>query len=86
MLINGHWTEIPKDMAGFSLMEVIAPYDRRLIGHIPEAGYEDVDNAISAADSAFRKNQLTTDERFKILSKTSRLLDERKRQSPVHLH
>lgn len=78
MLINGHWTEIPKDMAGSSLMEIRAPYDGKLIGHIPEASREDVDNAISAADSAFRKNQLTPDERFEILSKTSRLLYDRR--------
>ncbi len=78
MLINGHWTKISEGMTGTGFIEIKAPYDGKLIGSVPEASFEDVNYAITAADTAFRETKLTPDERFEILSKTSRLLEERR--------
>lgn len=61
-------------------MEVNAPYDGRVIGTIPEASLEDVNDAITAAENAFRKIRLNPHERYKILSRTSQLLEENREE------
>lgn len=78
MLINGQWTKIPAGKTDTTFIEILAPYDGKVIGAIPEASPEDVDNAISAAENAFRENRLTPHERYEILSTTAHLLEERK--------
>ncbi len=51
MLINGQWTKIPAGKTDTTFIEILAPYDGKVIGAIPEASPEDVDNAISAAEN-----------------------------------
>ena len=77
MLINGQWRGSAKEDSSTRFIDVRAPYDGRIIGRIPEAGRDDVEDAIAAADSAFRKTRLSPYERYEILLKTSSLLNER---------
>ncbi len=77
MLINGRWRGSTKEDSSTKFIDVQAPYDGRIIGRIPEATRNDVEDAIAAADSAFRKTRLTPYERYEILHKTSSLLNER---------
>ena len=77
MLINGQWRGSAKEDSSTRFIDVRAPYDGRIIGRIPEAGRDDVEDAIAAADSAFRKTRLSPYERYEILLKTSILLNER---------
>src|SRR4030066_2028049 len=77
MLINGQWRGSAKEDSSTKFIDVRAPYDGRIIGRIPEAGRDDVEDAIAAADSAFRKTRLSPYERYDILLKTSSLLNER---------
>lgn len=76
MLINGQWRGTAEARKDTNLIEVKAPFNGRVIGLIPEAGTEDVNDAIAAAEDAFRKRRLYPNERYEILSKTARLLDE----------
>lgn len=80
MLINGRFIKAPegKPDYGVGVREVRAPFNGKVIGVIREAGQEDVNSAITAAYSAFHTSKLTPNERYEILFKTSRLLDERK--------
>ena len=80
MLINGAWRNFTAEKKGSNVTEVKAPYDGRLIGLIPEAGIQDVNDAIEAADTAFRKNRLSPYERYEILSNTSRILESRREE------
>jgi acyl-CoA reductase-like NAD-dependent aldehyde dehydrogenase len=77
MLINGQWKESKEKDTSAKYIEVKAPYDGRIIGLIPEAGRQDVEDAIAAAYSAFREIRLSPHERYEILLKTSRLLNEK---------
>ena len=77
MLINGQWRGSAKEDSSTKFIDVRAPYDGRIIGRVPEAGRDDVEDAIAAADSAFRKTRLSPYERYEILLKTSSLLNER---------
>ena len=77
MLINGQWRGSAKEDSSTRFIDVRAPYDGRIIGRIPEAGRDDVEDAIAAAASAFRKTRLSPYERYEILLKTSSLLNER---------
>src|SRR3972149_5533534 len=77
MLINGQWRGSAKEDSSTKFIDVRAPYDGSIIGRIPEAGRDDVEDAIAAADSAFRKTRLSPYERYEILLKTSSLLNER---------
>src|SRR4030066_731792 len=80
MLINGQWRGSAKEDSSTKFIDVRAPYDGRIIGRIPEAGRDDVEDAIAAADSAFRKTRLSPYERYEILLKTSSLLNERQEE------
>ena len=77
MLINGEWKVPAKESPSEKFIEVRAPYDGRIIGRIPEASKDDLECAIAAADSAFRKTRISPYERYEILLKTSSLLNER---------
>lgn len=77
MLINGQWKDSAKAGSSAKFIDVRAPYDGRIIGRIPEAARDDVEEAIAAADTAFRKTRLSPYERYEILLKTSSLLNER---------
>ncbi len=77
MLINGKWRESSREVPSTKYIDIRTPYDGRIIGRIPEAGRIDVEDAIAAADSAFRKTRLSPYERYEILLKTSNLLNER---------
>lgn len=77
MLINGQWIDSVKDVSSVKYIDVRSPYDGSIIGRIPEAGKDDVDNAIEAAVSAFKKTRLSPYERYEILLRTSVLLKER---------
>ena len=80
MLINGQWKESKEAKNSANTIEVKSPYDGRTIGFVPEAGRTDVEDAIAAADSAFRKIKLSPSERYEILLKTSGLLNERQEE------
>ena len=77
MLINGQWKDSAEEGSSAKFIDVRAPYDGRIIGRIPEAGRNEVEEAIAAADSAFKKTRLSPYERYEILLKTSCLLNER---------
>ena len=80
MLINGQWKESKEAKNSTNTIEVKSPYDGRTIGFVPEASRTDVEDAIAAADSAFRKIKLSPSERYDILLKTSGLLNERREE------
>lgn len=74
MLIDGQWKGTGRD----NTIEVKAPYDGRIIGTIPEANGDDIEEAVSAAERVFKKTRLTPYERYEVLSKTSHLIRENK--------
>lgn len=76
MLINGQWREAQIGRADSITINVLAPYDSRWIGSIPQASAKDVDDAIAAAETAFLKIKLSPQERSEILSNTSSLIIE----------
>ncbi len=80
MLINGQWRGVIAGRTDAAVIKVRAPYDGRSIGFIPEAGRKDVDDAITAAETAFRQRRLSPYERYEILSNTSRLLEAQKEE------
>lgn len=83
MLIDGEWREWKGELTGkrdTALIEVKAPYSGRVIGLIPEASLKDVHEAITAAETTFRKGRLNPHERYDILLNTSRLLEARKEE------
>ncbi len=80
MLINGQWKGSKEAENSANTIEVKSPYDGKTIGFVSEAGRTDVEDAIAAADSAFRKIKLSPSERYEILLKTSGLLNERQEE------
>lgn len=77
MLIHGQWRGSSGEVSSAKYIDIRAPYDGRILGRIPEADRIDVEDAIAAADSAFRTTKLSPYERYEILLKTSTLLNER---------
>lgn len=76
MLINGQWRESPKDASSANFIDIKSPYDGAILGRIPEAGQADVNDAISSADLAFKHIKLSPYERYEILHKSARLLQQ----------
>ena len=79
MLINGRWRGRQTGTTT-KVIEVSAPYNGRVIGLIPEAGKRDVEDAVEAAATAFKNAGLSPCDRYDILLKTSRLIDEKKEE------
>ncbi len=80
MLINGQWRVRQADKLNANVIEVKAPYNGRVIGSIPVADKKDVDDAIAAAEKAFRETRLSPYERYEILLATSHKLSERREE------
>ena len=75
LLVGGAWVSDEKTMP------VIDKYTGETIATVPVASRETVEKAIAAAHEAFPSySRLPAHRRFRILEKTSRLLDERKEE------
>jgi acyl-CoA reductase-like NAD-dependent aldehyde dehydrogenase len=72
LYLEGKWTT----GSGSDTREIRAPYDGELLGVVPEATREDVDQAVAAAARAFREAPLTPFERYEILLATAHLIAE----------
>ncbi|HET6548369.1 MAG TPA: aldehyde dehydrogenase family protein [Solirubrobacter sp.] len=72
LFIGGEWRT-----GSGQTREVRNPYDGSLLAVVPEATDAEVDEAIAAAVEAMRERPLTPFQRFEILSRASRLVDER---------
>ena len=70
LLIGGDWIETGE------WLEVRSPYDGSLVGRVPEAGAEETDRALDAAEQAMHE-PLPTYERAAILDRIAALVDER---------
>lgn len=72
LLINGEWRKTGKTF------EVRAPFDNSLLAIASEASEEDVKEAVTSAETAFKKTKLTPSERYEILKKASEIISEKK--------
>jgi lactaldehyde dehydrogenase len=70
MLIGGEW------VGASERTDVIHPYDGDVVGSVPMAAPEDVQEAIDAADAAFEASTLSAYERFELLDTAADRLDE----------
>ena len=71
-LIGGEWVDSPQKM------EVVYPYTGEVIGRVPQGTEEDVYRAIELAKEGFKEiSSLTAYQRYQILTKAARLLEER---------
>ena len=74
ILIGGAWRE-----AGGAAIDVINPADGARLGQIPDAGEEDVDNAVKAARKAFdeeRWSGMKPGERVRIIFRIAELMEQ----------
>ncbi|RLM53453.1 aldehyde dehydrogenase family protein [Halobellus sp. Atlit-31R] len=71
MLVDGEWIDAEERT------DVIHPYDGQLVGSIPMANEGQVVDAIDAAEEAFHASELSAYQRYELLSKTARLVEER---------
>lgn len=74
LLINGDWRKTKKTF------EVRSPFDNSLLAIVSEASEEDVKEAVTSAETAFKKIKLTPSERYEILKKASEVITEKKEE------
>ena len=75
LLINGEW------VSGEKKLEVRNPYNQELLGTVPEANEQQVDNAIKSAQESFKLTKtLPAYQRSLILERTSDIIKERKEE------
>jgi len=76
MLINGDWVPSKEGEE----IEILNPYNGSLIAKVPKAGKEEVDQAVVAAQEAFKKYKykIPAHKRAEILRRTSELIVENK--------
>ena len=77
MLIDGQWVE----SSGNERTEVINPFDKSIVGTIPRAKKDDIDQAAEVASNAFEKgtwSRITPGERSTVLLKIAQMLNEKK--------
>jgi len=72
MLVGGEWKDSPQKI------EVVYPYTGEVIGKVPQGTEEDVNRAIERAKEGFRElSSMTAHQRYEILMKAARLMEER---------
>lgn len=71
MLIGGEWVNADERTA------VVHPFDGEPVGSVPMATEEQVTEAIDAAETAFEVSDLSAYQRYELLSKTARQIEER---------
>lgn len=74
--VDGAWV----DRDGHDTREVRNPFDDTLLAIVADASAADVDAAVAAADRVMREAPLAPFERFRILARTSQLIDERREE------
>lgn len=75
LLINGQWRESPQ------AREIKSPYDHAAVGKVHFTAANQVEEALAAADNAFRKTRrLSSYERSQVLEKVSGGVKERKEE------
>ncbi|MDL4840414.1 aldehyde dehydrogenase family protein [Aquibacillus rhizosphaerae] len=74
LYINGNWIETTEKL------EVIDKYTQDTYASVYKAGEKEVDQAITSARVAYKKEQLSPYRRFEILKRVSELLMERKEE------
>ncbi|MBI2061362.1 MAG: aldehyde dehydrogenase family protein [Nitrospirae bacterium] len=75
MLIGGKWRE---DSRGGRRIQVRNPFDGSVVGSVPEAGQDEVEEAVRAAEAGFRiLSRMPAHRRSEILEKASGLIEER---------
>ena len=80
MLIDGKWT----DGAGSSKLEVMNPATEEVFAAVPKAAKEDVDEAVNAAERAFKTwSKLTPFVRGKYLREASEIVLQRSKEIAV---
>lgn len=80
LLIGGHFFGGPCDQ-GIGKGQAIAPYDGKLIGTVAEAGWSEVDAALSAAAEAFETwSKSPLHERISLIRRISLLIKERREE------
>ncbi|SDK48494.1 aldehyde dehydrogenase family protein [Sediminibacillus albus] len=72
LFINGQWTQTGETL------DVIDKYTQKPFAKVYKAGEKDVDRAISSAETAYKKHQLTPYKRYQLLKKVSELLIQNK--------
>ena len=71
MFINGHWKE------GKNYIDVINPFSTEIIGRVPKAEDEDIENSINAAVHSFQESKtIPACERARILEGISKSIEE----------
>lgn len=79
LFINGEWVETE------NRLEVENKYTKEVYAVVSKAGEKEVDQAITAASSAFKRTEIAPYERFQILKRVSELLVERKEEIAQNL-
>lgn len=74
LFINGKWVETNEKI------DVLDKYDGKVYSQVSKADKKEVDEAIKSAQNAFRKNEMSPYDRYKILLKVSELLQARKEE------
>src|SRR4030067_168625 len=72
LVINGEWRKTKKTC------EVRAAFDNSLLAAVSEASEEDFKDAVTSAESAFKKIKIAPSERYEILKKASEIISEKK--------
>lgn len=72
--INGEWRTTEK------FVPVTNKYTGRVIARVAAASWEEVEEAVAAAERAFRKNALPPWRRYQILSRTAELIRDRREE------
>ncbi len=72
MLIGGEWKDSPQKI------DVVYPYTGEVVGRVPKGTEEDVLRAIESAKEGFKDiSSLTAYQRYEILMRTARIIEER---------
>ncbi|WP_371069821.1 aldehyde dehydrogenase family protein [Sediminibacillus sp. JSM 1682029] len=74
LFINGQWVETDETL------DVLDKYSQKTYATVYKAGEEQVDQAISSAESAFHNHPLSPYQRYEILKKVSELLADNKEE------
>lgn len=80
MLIDGKWT----DGSGKDMLDVLNPATNKIFATVPKATKKDVDNAVMAADKAFKSwSKLTPFQRGDFLRKASKMVMTKRHEIAV---
>lgn len=71
MLINGRWVGADEKE------NIIHPYDSSSVGSVPKVNKDQVVKSIDSAERAFKSSELTAYDRYNLLFKTARLVEDR---------